>query len=124
MKALRSAFEATGEATMSEEAMILSTYHGCIGRTVEDQPAIGLAAAAVRRERPNIDLEAPAARVAIDVDQVISRAPVFAVGRRRCRRNAQHGHGAVGTGNTRDLTAVVVAVEDRFAADAADHGLE
>ena len=36
---------------------------------MEHQRAVGLAAAAVRRERPQLDLQAPAARLAVDMDQ-------------------------------------------------------
>ena len=49
---------------------------------MKHQRAVGLAAAAVRRERPDLHLEAPAAAIAIDVEQMIARASIFAVGRR------------------------------------------
>src|ERR1700682_2096586 len=123
MKALRSDLPATGATTMSEEA-IASSYHGEGPAAVEHEVAIGLAARAVRAQCAQFDADPPALVLALDVNQVVARAAVLAVRRRRGRGDADHGHRPVGPGDARHFAAVVVTVQDQFAADAADHGLE
>src|SRR5438552_12395554 len=124
MKAFRSDLPSTGETTMSEEAMTGSSYHGGRDRAVEHQLSVGLTAAGIGLERPYLDLELPAFALALDADQVIAGAAVLAVRRRRSRGHAQHGDRPSRTDDTRDLAAMVVAVQDGFAANAADHRLE
>src|SRR5215468_5608121 len=124
MKALRSDLPATGETTMSEETIAVSGYHGERARSVEGERAVGLAACAIGAQGPNVDLQPPAVVLALDVNQVIARAAVLAVGRGRGRGDANHRHRPVGTGNAGDFAPVIVAVQDKLAADAADHRLE
>src|SRR5260221_7610732 len=99
MKAFRSALPSTGVTTMSELAIAGSGYHGCGAATVEHKVAIGLAAGHVGSQRPNLNPQAPAFAVAFDVKQVIARAAVLALGRRRGRGHAQHRDRAVGSGD-------------------------
>jgi hypothetical protein len=124
MNALRSALPTTGDTTISDEAIVSSTYHGSAGATVEDQPAVRLAAATGRRKPAYLDLEAPSLAVAVDVDQVIAGAPVLAARGGRGRADAEHRHRTVGTGYAGNLAAMIVAVQDGFAARAPDHCLE
>src|SRR5260221_182808 len=83
MKALRSDLPSTGVTTMSEEAMTGSSYHGGRDRAVEHQFAVGLAAAAIGLERPDLQFQRPARSLALDPNQVIAGAPVLATMPRR-----------------------------------------
>src|SRR5262249_325302 len=119
MKALRSDLPVTGETTMSEETIAVSGYHGERARSVEGESAVGFAACAIGPQGPHIDHHPPAVVLALDVNQVIARAAVLAVGRGRGRGDADHRHRPVGTGDAGHFAAVIVAVQDELAADAA-----
>src|SRR5438128_8094519 len=123
MKVLRSDLPSTGVTTMSEEAMVESTYHGSDGGAVEHQLAVGLAAVMPRVERPHLDPQPPAIAVAFDVKQMIARATVFAVGRCRGGGHSQDRNGASWPVDARDLALVIVTVQDELATDPPDHGL-
>src|SRR5258708_36033215 len=124
MKALRSDLPSTGVTTMSEEAMPGSSYHGGRNRAVDHEFAVRLAAAGVGLERPDLELERPALAVALDPDQVVAGTAVLAAGSCRGRGHPKHRHRPLRSGNARDLAAMVVTVQDRLAADSADHRLE
>src|SRR5882757_8978422 len=123
MKALRSDLPSTGDTTMSGEA-IASSYHGEGPAAVEHEVAIGLAARAVFAQGAQFDADSPALVLALDVNQVVARAAVLAVRRRRGRGYADHGHRSVGTGDARHFAPMIVAVQHELAARAADHRLE
>src|SRR5580704_4922542 len=123
MKALRSDLPPTGDTTMSGEA-IASSYHGKRPAAVEHEAAIGLAARAVFAQGAQFDADPPALVLALDVNQVVARAAVLAVRRGRRRGDADDGHRPIRSGDARDLTSVIVAVQDELAACAADHRLE
>src|SRR3954471_11884058 len=120
MNALRSALPSTGVTVMSEVA-IGSRYHGEAAGTVEEELAIGLAAGVAVVQRADLHREAPAAALALDLDQVVARAAVAALARRRRRAHAQDGNRTVRAHDARDLATMIVAVQDRLAADPPDH---
>ncbi len=91
---------------------------------VEHEVAIGLAARAVLAQGAQFDADPPALVLALDVNQVITRATVLAARRGRSRGDADDGHRPIGTGDARHFAAVIVAVQHELAADAADHRLE
>src|SRR4051794_25798989 len=124
MKVLRSALPSTGVTTMSEFAMVGSGYHVRRAGTVEHKVAIRFTAAVVGPERADLQLETPALAVASDAQQMIARPAILAAPRRGRRGDAQHRHRALRAGDARDLAAMVVAVQDRLAADPANHRLE
>src|SRR5258707_6502055 len=123
MNALRSDLPPTGDTTMSGEA-IASSYHGKGPAAVEHEVAIGLAARAVFAQGAQFDADPPARVLALDVNQMVARAAVLAIRRRRRRGDADHGHWPVGTGDARHLASVIVAMQHELTADAADHRLE
>src|SRR5258708_28342278 len=123
MNALRSDLPPTGDTTMSGEA-IASSYHGERPAAVEHEVAVGLAARAVFAQGAQFDADPPALVLALDVNQVVARASVLAVGRRRSRADAVHGHWSIGTGDPGHFAPVILAVQHELAAPAADHRLE
>src|SRR5216683_6646305 len=123
MNALRSDLPPTGDTTISGEA-IASSYHGKGPAAVEHEVAIGLAALAVFAQCAQFDADPPALDLAFDVNQVVARATVLAVRRRRSRGDANDGHRPVRPGDACHFAAVIVAVQHELAADAADHRLE
>src|SRR6478736_5769607 len=100
MKALRSDLPATGDTTMSGEA-IASSYHGKGAAAVEHEVAIALATSAVIAQGAQFDADPPALVLALDVNQVITRATVFAARRGRSRGDADDGHRPIGTADAR-----------------------
>src|SRR6185312_703305 len=120
MKALRSALLSTRVTTISMEVMTTSMSRGA----VEHQFAVRLATVEGCVQCPQLDPQAPAIVLALDMNQVIARTPVLAVGRRRCRRHAQHRDRPGRALDARRFAAVIVPVQDELAADPADHRLE
>src|SRR5260370_9505503 len=102
MNALRSDLPPTGDTTMSGEA-IASSYHGEGPTAVEHEVAIGLAARAVLAQGAQFNADPPAGVLALDVNQMIARASVLAVRRRRRRGDADHGHRPVRPSDARTL---------------------
>src|SRR6516225_5011890 len=123
MKALRSDLPSTGVTTMSDET-IGSSYHGALDGAVEHQFAVRLAAGGICLERADLQPKRPAGAVALDAKKMVTGAAVLAARCGRRRGHTDHRHGPMGSGNARDLAAMVVTVQDRLATDAADHGLE
>src|SRR5260370_39440315 len=124
MKALRSDLPATGETTMSEGAMAASSYHGRRDGAVEHQLAVRFATTGVGLEGPDLDVEPPALAFALDTDQMIAGATVLAAGSGRGRGHSHHRNGPLRAGDARDLATMIMAVQDRLAADTANHRLE
>src|SRR6266849_4936171 len=117
MNALRSDLPPTGDTTMSGEA-IASSYHGKGPAAVEHEVAIGLAARAVFAQGAQFDADPPTLVLAFDVNQVVARASVLAIGRRRSRGDADHGHWPVRSGDARHFASVIVPVQHELAARA------
>src|SRR5258707_14583175 len=107
MKVLRSDLPPPGDTTMSGEA-IASSSPGESPAAVEHEVAIGLAARAVFAQGTQFDADPPALVLAFDVNQVVARAAVLAVRRRRRRGDADHGHRPVRSGNARHFASVIV----------------
>src|SRR5262245_35077918 len=108
MKALRSDLRATGVTTMLEEDIARSSYHGERPATVERQNSVGFTAGAVRAERAQLDLEAPARCFTLDANEMPARAAVLAAGRGRGRGDADHRDRPGWAGDARHLAAMVV----------------
>ncbi len=126
MKAFRSDLRATGVTTMSKEAIAASGYHGRAARRcgTTSWPSGSQPVPSAFRARNSTSSRQPAASRARCRTRVIARAAVLAVGRRRGRSDADHRDRPPRAHDPCDFAAVIVAVQDELAADAADHRLE